>query len=455
MKLSEILEVTRGTLAAGGQALDVPPERFSTDSRTLRRGDFFIAITGPAFDGNDYISDAFRKGACGAITSRRTMPAGEATQALIKVNDTTKAYGALARHHRMKFDIPLIAVTGSCGKTTTKDMIAHILSGKFTVLKNEGTKNNHIGVPETLLRLSEDSEMAVLELGMNHAGEIRYLGDVARPTMAAVTNVGPSHLGSLKSLRNIFKAKAELLECLPSGAPAIVNGDDEYLSRWRARRLIRVTFGLGARNDFRANRMRFEAGRWRFFINGRYPCELKVIGRHNVYNALAAIAVSSHFNVGYSFMCERLSTFSPEGMRLAVRKISGIEFINDAYNSNPSSMKYALDALVDYETKGQRIVVAGDMLELGPRSRSLHAQIGERIAHSKIDLLLTVGKLSGETLRSARAFGMARERAKRCATHEDAARHLTRVARPHDVVLVKGSRAMRMEKVIENFEKLT
>jgi UDP-N-acetylmuramoyl-tripeptide--D-alanyl-D-alanine ligase len=467
MKVREIVGAAGGKLVSGAQDLDVAPSRFSTDSRTIKKGDLFVAIEGPNFDGNDFLDDAFRKGAIGAIVSRSARDAfrrdkrpgrekrpDHERRVIIRVKDTTRAYGAIAHYHRMQFRIPLIAVTGSNGKTTTKDMIWHILSGRYNVLKNEGTRNNHIGLPQTLLALKEATDIAVVELGMNHMGELAYLGTIAEPSIAVLTNIGPSHLEHLGSLGNVFKAKTELLRSLPAGAVAVLNGDDELLSRYRTTRLKAVTFGFGRNHDFRASHVKLVGRRWAFLVNGRHPFELNMLGRHNIYNALAAIAVSAHFVRDFSYMRERLLTFKADEMRLRIKRLSGVEFMNDAYNSNPLSMKCALSALLDYGTKGRRFVVSGDMLELGRAAKEYHARTGELIAKSKVDFLFTVGRLSQQTARAALRAGMKEENVKRCMTHEDAALLLKRMARPRDVVLVKGSRAMQMEKVIERFEHL-
>ena len=479
MKVGDIVKATGGVLLRGDPAREVSPRAFSTDSRTMRRGGIFIALKGPNFDGHDFIAEAFRKGATGVIVSkhirdtslreimqlrekcpghetprRKKCPDHETHTCIIKVADTAKAYGAIARYHRMRFDIPLIAVTGSNGKTTTKEMIARILSRRFDVLKNDGTKNNHIGVPETLLALAEGTDVAVLELGMNRLGEIRYLAGIAQPSIGVITNIGPSHLEFLGSLGNVFKAKRELLERLPRGALAVINGDDPFLAKARAERLRLITFGLGPRNDFRATDLRADRRGLAFRVNGRHQFRLNLLGVHNVYNALAAIAISAHFKMGFPAMRAALAPFAGCAMRLTAQGVGDIVFLNDAYNSNPLSMRYALDALSDYETTGRRFIVAGDMLELGDKARPFHAQMGELVARSRVDYLLTIGRLSNEMSRSAIRAGMGPVRVRGCRTHADAARALKALARPRDVVLVKGSRQMEMEKVIERFKEL-
>jgi UDP-N-acetylmuramoyl-tripeptide--D-alanyl-D-alanine ligase len=296
--------------------------------------------------------------------------------------------------------------------------------------------------------------VAVLELGMNHPGEIKALSRIAIPSIGAVTNIGPSHIEFLGSLDGVFKAKRELLDSMGAGAVAVLNGDDEFLAAFKSKRLKIVTFGFGRHNDFRAQAARFDGRAWRFLLNGKYPFELNLLGRQNVYNALCAIAVASNFAVGFDGMRDRLSTFRPSGMRLALARVAGVDFINDAYNSNPLSMRWALGAVSDYRTSGRRFVVSGDMLELGKLSRPLHERIGEFVALSGADYLFTMGKFSEYARASAIRHGMDRGRVKGCSDHAAVARLLKRLAKPSDVVLVKGSRAMKMEEVINRFREM-
>ncbi len=466
MKVSDIIKRTGGRLISGDADIEIPPHRFSTDSRSLKKGDLFIAIKGPKFDGNDFVTRALKQGAIGAIISRRAScvmrhahnakrKAHDKSRVIILVKDTTLAYGAIAHHYRLLFNIPILAVTGSNGKTTTKEMLSHILSGRFRVLKNDGTRNNQIGVPETLLRLKKTTDIAVLEFGMNHLGEIRYLSGIAKPSLGIITNIGPSHLESLRSLGNVFRGKRELLEALPKGAGAIINGDDVFLSRFRAVCLKVTTFGLNKHNSISASGIRFRNGVWDFIVNDKHPFRLRMLGRHNIYNALAAIAAARSFGLGFSYMAKRLLSFrEASGKRLAVKDIGGVKFIDDSYNSNPLSLRCALDALLEYETDGRRFLVSGDMLELGALARSFHEEAGELIARSKIDYLVTMGDLSGATRSGALRLGMDKSMAKQCSNHAQAASFLKRLARARDVILVKGSRTMGMEKVIEEFKAM-
>ena len=444
---------------SGDQDAEIGPAMISTDSRTIKRGGLFVALKGPNFNGNDFIDDVFKKGAIGAIVTKyeirnsaeRSAASPKGTnyeKVVLRVNDGAKALGQIAAYHRSRFKIPVVAVTGSSGKTTVKDMISAVLGTKYNILKNEGTKNNHIGVPQTLLGLNRKHKIAVLELGANHTGEIDELAGVAKPDACVITNVGPSHLEFFGSLNGVFSAKRELLGHLKRPGFAVLNGDDEYLSKVSSAKFRIRRFGMGDRNDYRA--VNISSGRRgiSFTLNGNEDYKINLMGIHNVYNALAAIAVAKEFGIGYGRIKEAFRKFRPTCMRLNLKKINGIDIINDAYNSNPLSMNAALDVIRFYPALS-RWVVSGDMLELGAKAVDFHREIGQAIARSGAAGLLTFGRLSKYTLSGARACGMAKNRLWHCSTHGDIAAILKRVAKKGDVVLVKGSRIMGMEKVLE------
>lgn len=449
MKVREIVRVTRGKLLSGSADYDVTPSRISTDSRTIRKGDFFLALSGRNFDGNRFVHEAIKKRAIGAIATRVPANIKDSRVIMITVADTTKALQDIAHCHRMRYDIPLIGVTGSNGKTTVKEMVAGILSKKYSVLKNEGTKNNHIGVPQTLLKLEKRHQICVLEFGANHKGEIRNLSRVANPTIALITNIGPSHLEFFGDLKGVFEVKREILEDLNKEGLAIINGDDEFLSKIRSRRFRVIRFGFAKANDFRARLISSDKERIRFVLNEKYEYELGLLGNHNIYNALAAIAAASQFGVSYKFMREALASYKPTYRRLDREEVNGIDIINDSYNSNPLSMKAALEALEFYPAKAKWIV-SGDMLELGDDSVRFHKMIGSSIANSGIEGLITLGSLSRHTSSQARKEGMGR--LWHCSTHDEAARILKKIAKKGDAVLLKGSRSMKMEEIIERLK---
>jgi UDP-N-acetylmuramoyl-tripeptide--D-alanyl-D-alanine ligase len=327
-------------------------------------------------------------------------------------------------------------------------MIWKALSSEYRVLKNEGTKNNHIGVPQTLLKLDASYDMCVLELGANHKGEIKTLSDIARPTAAVITNIGPSHLEHFGSLGNVFRAKIEITSSLERRGLLALCGDDAYLSGFKDRRFKVLRFGLNAANDFRATCVVVEKDRISFTLNGVMDFRLNLLGAHNVYNALAAIAVASHFGVKEEAVRDALASYRHSGMRLNLKKRGGLSIIDDTYNSNPLSMASALDALKAYPARA-RWVVSGDMLELGKRSGFFHKAMGRLLAKSDIEGLFTMGDLSRHTHLEALKRGMNKDSVKHCTSHEEIVRLLKVRTREGDAVLVKGSRGMRMEEVIK------
>lgn len=449
MKVKEIVKVTGGKLLAGSPETDIDLSKISTDSRTIKKGEFFLALSGPNFSGSDFVKDALKKGAMGAIAENMPLTDAGHGKVLIKVKNGTKALQDIAACHRNKFVIPVICVTGSNGKTTVKDMTAAVLSTYYNVLKNEGTKNNHIGVPQTLLKLQPDHDMCVLELGTNHRGEIRALAAIARPTIAVLTNIGASHLEFLKDLNGVYEEKKDILKFLDKKSGIVIlNGDDEFLSKIKGPKSRVVRYGLKKSNNFSAEIVSTDKDRIAFLVNGKEGIELNLLGVHNVYNALAAIAVATRFKIGYDHIKNALALFRPTSMRLDLINAGKIDIINDSYNSNPLSMKTAVEAMKSHSARA-RWVVSGDMLELGKQSAHFHRMVGEMIASAGIEGLLTFGEFSKHTLSAALGAGMNEKRLWHCATHDEIVDILKEVMQDGDLVLVKGSRSMRMEKVVD------
>lgn len=451
MKVQEILDITKGNIVSGDPAAEIDLAAISTDSRAISAGQFFLPLKGDNFSGEDFIDDAFDKGAIGVLTSDAEPKAQGPDKIIIIVKDTLKALQKIAHAHREKFNIPVIGVTGSNGKTTAKDMMAKILSPKYNVLKNEGTKNNQIGLPQTLLKLNKEHEICILEMGTNHMGEIRVLADIARPDIVVITNIGPSHLKFLKDLEGVFESKKEIFEFLGDDSIAVLNGDDEYLSKVKSNKFKIKRFGLDKGNDFQASIVSTEKGKIDFLVNDKAPFVLNMAGVHNVYNALAAIAVADHFNLDYDSMKKELAGYTPTYMRMNIKDIDGVVIIDDAYNSNPLSMRAALETVRSYPAKAKWIV-SGDMLELGEKEDYFHSMIGEAIAKGGFDGLLTFGKLSQKTSSAALESGMIKDRVWHCSDREEIAAILRKVAKAGDCILIKGSRAMKMEEVIENLK---
>ena len=459
MKIREMIKVTGGRLISGSPETDIDPSSISIDSRTVGAGQFFLPLKGNNFDGEQFISEAFDKGAIGAFVTVHGPRPLHCRQAgtvhdkiVIQVKDATDALQKLAHYNRMRFRVPVIGITGSTGKTTVKDMITKILSSRFNVLKNEGTKNNHIGVPLTLLKMNNSHDMCVVEMGTNHHGEIRLLAGIASPTVAVITNIGPSHLEFLRNLKGVFAAKREMLEILNRGSLAILNGDDEYLSTIKSKVFKIMRFGFNITNDFHASGVSAEPPGIKFTLNDRSPFTLNLLGAHNVSNALAAIAVAYNFDISYLDTKKALSEYSPASMRLNARQEGDVTVIDDAYNSNPLSMKSAIEALAEYPAKG-RWIVSADMLELGQEEEELHKVIGEAIARSGFSGLITFGRLSRHTSLRALECGMDKNRVWHCSDRAKIVDILKKSMGKGDAVLVKGSRAMKMEEVIENLKE--
>ena len=423
----------------------------SIDTRTIKKGDVFLAIKGNKFDGHDFVEEAFKKGAGSAIVSRKPKVSSNYKNRLIRVRNTVRALGDIAKAHRERFNIPVIAITGSNGKTTAKDMTAHVLSSRYNVLENEISKNNLIGLPLTLLRLEAKHDIAILEMGMNHLGEIARLSEIAKPDIGVVTNIGPSHLEFLGTLRNVFIAKSELLRHLSKEGLAVLNKDDRYLGNIKGLKCKKIYFGIEKKCRFQAKDLLYRENKWFFSLDTNEGFELSLLGRHNIYNALIAVLVARQFKIDFSTIRKTIKSFrQPCPMRLEFKNIRGVEVLDDSYNSNPLSMECAVDALAKYDTDGKRIVVTGDMLELGKKAKNMHEVIGRLVASSPVDILITLGRLSKFMNKEAKRKGM--QGIYHARSHEDAAGFLRRLTKPGDVVLVKGSRAMQMEKVIEEFK---
>jgi UDP-N-acetylmuramoyl-tripeptide--D-alanyl-D-alanine ligase len=431
----------------------------SIDSRRIKKGELFVAIKGVRYDGHDFVADAIRKGAWGALVERQVFDAsGEAYRGqknILPVEDTLSALQKMSNLHRRKFSIPVIGITGSNGKTTTKEMLAGILRQEGPVLKNEGNLNNHIGVPLTLLTLERRHAFAVVEMGMSAPGEIETLAQLAWPDTAVITNVGPAHLEFFETTEQVAEAKGELLENLRPGGTAVLNADDpffEQLAKKFGGRL--VTFGIEKPADVRAGSLSPENGFMNFTLttaDSAVNVRLRAAGKHNVYNALAAAAAAVSSGMSLDAVKRGLEDFSPVAMRSEVRHIRGRTVLADCYNANPASMEAALATLVSLAAGNRAIAVLGDMFELGKASVEAHREIGRTVARLGVALLITVGERAGNTGAGAIDAGMPGDRVRAAQQNSEAARLLRELSLPGDVVLVKGSRGMKMETILEEF----
>ena len=412
------------------------------DTRRLQPGELFVAVTG-ARDGHDFAPDALSKGAAAVLASR---PLEESVPA-VYVSDTVAALQAIAAHYRQTLPLTSVGITGSVGKTTTKEMIAAVLETTFRTEKTAANFNNGLGLPVTVLGLAPDCEAAVLEMGMNHFGELSVLTRIAQPDIAVITNIGTMHIENLGSREGILKAKLELLEGLRPNGSVIFNGEDELLctvaEKYRA-----TTFGFSAHCDVRAENLTAEGETQRFTVIAdglRFAVTLPVAGRHNVLNALAAVAVGKRMGVSPETMQRALADFHNTGMRQRIYALHGMTVIEDCYNAGPESMRAALQVLHDTKTDGRRIAVLGGMLELGDHAPQAHFEVGQ-LAAKTADAVFAYGAHSEQYVRGAQGSGIP---AAQYPTHEALAEALKAYAKPGDVLLVKGSRGMRMERVLE------
>jgi UDP-N-acetylmuramoyl-tripeptide--D-alanyl-D-alanine ligase len=418
--------------------------------------DLFVAIVGKRLDGHVFVPEAVSQGAAGALVARAKFADCIDSEApVILANDTTKALQDLARWHRRRFRCPVIAVTGSNGKTTTKDLTWHILSVKYRTLRSEGSKNNHIGLPLTLMGLDQNAEAAVVELGTSAFGEIRDLASICSPDVGCITNIGPAHLEFFETVANVAEAKAELLDGMAEGAPAVLNVDDEWYDylRSRAKGPV-VTFGIYRPADFMGEDIHAENGSVTFRLianplGARRYVRVPFPGSHNVYNALSAAAIASQLGLGIAEIKEGLAKAALPAMRYEVSTISDITVINDAYNANPVSTRSALASFCEMSVSGKRIFVCGDMLELGPSASEAHRQLGRFIRSLPIDYVIALGNLAPEVLKGAFGNGHRGPRWAGCGSVEEVVSILKDVAVPGDAVLIKGSRANGMERIVD------
>jgi UDP-N-acetylmuramoyl-tripeptide--D-alanyl-D-alanine ligase len=426
---------------------------YSIDSRTVQTGDLFFAVKGERMDGHDFVSQALQKGAVAAVVRKDEVARFPAKTRLMVVDDTLLALQTLASAVRRLWAKPLIAITGSTGKTTTKDAIAHVLSSRYRILKSEGNFNNHFGLPLMLLKIEPEHDLAVIEMGMSHAGEIAALAKIAQPEIGVVTNVAPVHLEFFDSIAGIARAKYELIEALPANGTAVLNADDEYVSQFgRDFRGKIVMYGLGASADVRAENIQSHGPEGSTFdvVVGscRETAELHLLGTHNISNALAAIAVALERGMIPSAAVAALATLAPPDKRGQVVKLGNITVINDCYNCNPKALDAMVDALAAAPAK-RRVAVVGAMLELGPAGEQMHRQAGEHIAKKKIDVLLGV---SGEAQAMVDAAREAGTRAEFVATAEEAGEWLAHETREGDLVLLKASRGVKLERALETWK---
>jgi len=454
--LQDIVDSTGGRLISG-----VPGKVFggiSIDSRTIKRGDLFVALRGVKFDGHQFVQEAMEKGGEGFVIENEALgqkgtiiPRGKA---VIVVGDTLRALGDIAHFWREKHPIPLIAVAGSNGKTTTKEIISTLLEGSFRILKTWGNLNNLVGLPLTLLNLCPDHNMAVVEMGMNVKGEIERMTQIATPDVGLITNINEAHLEGLGTFEELIKAKGELWDSMRPDGVIVVNQDDiNVMKLAEGYRGKRVTFGLESPSDVMAKEISIEGVRGVRFTLVLRGEELEVafpmMGISSVYNALAGTAAASVLGMQLKKIKERLELVKPFSMRMEIIRLEGgATIINDAYNANPKSMELALKALSEVKEAERGIAVLGDMLELGRFSDEAHAQIGEKVVSFGVDLLFTLGESAEIIAKRAREVGLNQGRITVSRDHRNLLFRLKKTIKRGDWILVKGSRAMSMERIV-------
>lgn len=453
IKFDELLKHTKGTpLSVSDERL--PVSGVSTDSRSLEKGNAFFALTGNRFDGHDFLAEAVNRGASYLVISEagRLKDEYKKRASVIVVRDTLAAYGDLAKFYRERFRIPAVAITGSAGKTTVKELVAHVLSQNFCVLKNRGTENNLVGVPKTIFQLEPSYEAAVIEMGTNRPGEIERLSSIIGPQIGVITLIGPAHLEGLKTLEGVSREKTSLVAHIARGGWLVLNGEDPRLHEVQSgvHKVSRAAFS-SSRGDWFADGIRCGPQGSFFRLNGKESVEIQLIGRHNVLNCLLAAAAGHALGVDLPLIKKALETFKGAPGRLQLKTVGGIRFLDDTYNANPNSFEAALAALQELKPAKRKGVVLGDMLELGTDAERQHRRIGRRIAEHAFDFVVGAGPFSKFVLDEAVKRGFNPKRTYQAVDSAEAGKILKDMANPGDSVLVKGSRGMKMEKVLECF----
>jgi UDP-N-acetylmuramoyl-tripeptide--D-alanyl-D-alanine ligase len=446
-----ILDACAGKLVAGLPSTLI--KRVNTDSRVSQPGDLFVALAGEHHDGHKFLQEVIQKGVAGVMVDATKVPATLPKCAVIAVENTRKALGQLAARYRSDFSLSMVAVGGSNGKTTTKELLASILRQKLATVWSEASFNNDIGVPLTLLRLEKKHEAGVMEVGTNHPGELAPLLGMVQPRMSVITNIGREHLEFFNDLAGVAREEGTLAETLPAGGVLFVNGDSEWTPQIVHRTQARaVKVGVGDKNDWRASNIRLANQGVAFHVDtpvadfsGDY--RINLFGRHQVMNAMLAMAVGAEMGLSRAEIERGLAECQPPKMRMQLWESNGVRVLDDAYNANADSMLAALQTLQDIPCKGRRVAVLGDMAELGSHSEEAHIEVGRRAAQSGVGQLFTIGKMASVMAQAARDAGL--NRVFEFADADSAASAVKSFLKAGDVVLLKASRVTRLERVAE------
>ena len=453
--VKDILNVTNGKLIIGRK--EEICEDFCRDSREVKENDIYLGIKGETINGSIYFEEAFEKGAKGAILQDIEITEDQKqkyqNKFIIIVENTIKAMQKIAEYKRNLYNIPVIAITGSVGKTSTKDMVASVINKQYNTLKTEGNYNNHIGVPLTIFRLKNEEAM-VTELGMSHLGEISTLTKIVKPTVAVITNVGTAHIGILGSRENILKAKLEILEGLEPNGYVVINNDNDLLHKWYIENKEKyniITYGIKNESNYMAENIVSKENGSTYILKGtNQKIEVPVGGEHFVQNSLCAIAIGSIFEMPLEKIKTGIYEFELTKNRMDIANLkNNITIINDYYNANYDSMKAVLEYLGKLKKK-RKIAVLGDMLELGDYSKELHEKVGEEVVKNKIDILITVGE---EAKRIAKKAERKIEKIIVCNTNEEAIENINKIKQENDAILLKASNGMQFGEILEGIRK--
>src|SRR6266487_2605414 len=452
LALSQIAQFARASLSSGDRTVVI--NKVSTDSRRIKPGELFVALRGENFEGHDFVEASAKAGATGALVDFNWAGSVPNNFALLRATDTLQAYQTLAANYRRSLALKVLAITGSNGKTSTKDFAASVLGRRFRVTKTEGNFNNHVGLPRTILEATSEHEVAVWEIGMNHPGEVAPLAKIAAPDAAIITNIGVAHIEFMGTREAIAKEKGGLAEAVAAEGAVMLNADDPFSKDIAARTSGRVIFAGTKDGSINAIDIQQSADGSEFTIlEGAHQCraQLPVPGLHMVQNALLAVAAGRAFGLSLEEAAAGLASAPLAKARLQIKEINGVQFLDDSYNANPDSMKAALQTLVELDTDGKRIAVLAEMRELGEETRRDHEEVGQAAAAFGIDHLIGIGEMGAVISRAAENAGL--EKSATVGSTSEAAESLLNIAAPGDLVLIKGSRLARTENVIEAFAR--
>src|SRR5438094_2719590 len=450
LSIFQIAEFAGAAISSGDSKLSI--DKISTDSRALKRGELFVALHGENFDGHNFVESAAKAGAAGAVVDSSWTGKVPENFALIRVKDTLQAYQKLAANYRKSLSLNVVAITGSNGKTSTKDFAAAVLARRFQVTKTEGNFNNQVGLPRTILEATSRDEVAIWEIGMNHPGEVAALAKLAEPDVAIITNIGVAHIEFMGSREAVATEKGALVEAVGAQGTVILNGDDPFTKSIAVRARAKVILaGTTAGTILAGEITQSGTGTDFTILEGAHRCraQLPVPGLHMVQNALLAVAAGRAFGLSLEDCAAGLVAAPLTKARLQLKDLGGVQFLDDSYNANPDSMKAALRTLVELDADGKRIAVLGEMHELGDESERGHREVGETAAALKIDQLIAIGDAATAIAEGAKHAGL--QKTTVVNSTSEAAELLNEIAAPGDLILIKGSRASRTEEVIEHF----